>query len=86
MVDERGKFRELVLKPSMVDRVRRTRDCFARNAGQSAKLGDRRTLARGIGTIASFEKSERYVQPRGGFRGAIRMNRGHDVNLSRARQ
>jgi hypothetical protein len=33
MVDERGKFRELILKPSMIDRLRRTRPLSGRISG-----------------------------------------------------
>jgi hypothetical protein len=89
MIGEHGNFRELILKPSMVDRVRGARplsgrisrtplqptesrkdrwvisvDRIARNARQSAKLGDRRALASSIGAIASFEKSERLAESR----------------------
>lgn len=60
-------------------------DRIARNARQSAKLGDRRALVSSIGAIASLEKSERLAESRGGGSGAIRMNCGHAVNLSRAR-
>lgn len=54
-------------------------DRIARDACQSAKFGDRRTLASGIGAIASLEKSERFAEACCGFRSAVWMYCGHDV-------